>query len=98
MGRKSAATKNGKSLNPTDAYRKSLRKKELKRNKKERQKVREASLLKKDPNQILDQIKKLEKLEEDGKLDKRLKAKKKTITRNSSKSNTKAKRRKCTTA
>jgi len=47
MGRKSAATKNGKSLNPTDAYRKSLRKKELKRNKKERQKVREASLLKK---------------------------------------------------
>ena len=36
-------------MNPTDAYRKELHKKELKRNKKERKKVREVKILKKDP-------------------------------------------------
>ncbi|KAF6145173.1 hypothetical protein GIB67_020364 [Kingdonia uniflora] len=53
-------TKGGKVMNPTDAYRKELRKKELKRNKKERKKVREVGILKKDPDTIKEQIDKLE--------------------------------------
>jgi hypothetical protein len=53
-------TKGGKVMNPTDAYRKELRKKELKRNKKERKKVREVGILKKDPDAIKEQIRKLE--------------------------------------
>ncbi|RZS06827.1 hypothetical protein BHM03_00037547 [Ensete ventricosum] len=100
-------TKGGKVMNPTDAYRKELRKKELKRvrktnfprfdlslrvslcydaitsrptksimviftrffliqllsqNKKERKKVREVGILKKDPEAIREQIEKLEKM------------------------------------
>ncbi|KAL0342753.1 UNVERIFIED_CONTAM: protein EARLY FLOWERING 5 [Sesamum calycinum] len=47
-------------MNPTDAYRKELRKKELKRNKKERKKVREVGILKKDPETLREQIQKLE--------------------------------------
>ncbi|KAL1332639.1 hypothetical protein HN51_061422 [Arachis hypogaea] len=42
-------TNGGMVMNPTDAYRKELHKKELKRNKKERKKVREVKILKKDP-------------------------------------------------
>ncbi|KAE8697638.1 U-box domain-containing protein 38-like [Hibiscus syriacus] len=53
-------TKGGKVMNPTDSYRKELRKKELKRNKKERKKVREVGILKKDPHAIKEQIDKLE--------------------------------------
>jgi hypothetical protein len=53
-------TKGGKVMNPTDAYRKQIRKREIKRNKKERQKVREVGILKKDPEQIKDQIRKLD--------------------------------------
>ncbi|KAL6497417.1 Protein EARLY FLOWERING 5 [Orobanche gracilis] len=57
-------------MNPTDAYRKELRKKELKRNKKERKKVREVGILKKDPDSLKDQIQKLEAMKADGALDK----------------------------
>ncbi|RRT36822.1 hypothetical protein B296_00058061, partial [Ensete ventricosum] len=71
---KMKTTKGGKVMNPTDAYRKELRKKELKRvrktnfprypmiNKKERKKVREVGILKKDPEAIREQIEKLEKM------------------------------------
>ncbi|MBA0635962.1 hypothetical protein Godav_005200 [Gossypium davidsonii] len=52
-------TKGGKVMNPTDAYRKELRKKELKRNK-ERKKVREVGILKKDAQAFKVQIEKLE--------------------------------------
>ncbi|KAA3463999.1 WW domain-binding protein 11 [Gossypium australe] len=52
-------TKGGKVMNPTDAYRKELRKKELKRNK-ERKKVRQVGILKKDPQAMNEQIEKLE--------------------------------------
>ncbi|XP_020968179.1 WW domain-binding protein 11-like [Arachis ipaensis] len=53
-------TKGGMVMSPTDAYRKELRKKELKRNKKERKKVREVEILKKDPKQLKKQIENLE--------------------------------------
>ncbi|XLU81261.1 hypothetical protein S245_004681 [Arachis hypogaea] len=53
-------TKGGKVMNATDAYRKELPKKELKRNKKERKKVREVGILKKDPEQLKKQIENLE--------------------------------------
>ncbi|XP_072951695.1 protein EARLY FLOWERING 5-like [Typha angustifolia] len=72
-------TKGGKVMNPTDAYRKELRKKELKRNKKERKKVREVGILKKDPDAIKDQIDKLEMMKADGALDKARKHKKRQL-------------------
>ncbi|KAL4070733.1 WW domain binding protein 11-domain-containing protein [Scleroderma citrinum] len=50
----------GKSLNPADAYRKALRKKELKKNKTERSKAREFALVKKDTRDMEDEIEKLE--------------------------------------
>ncbi|KAL6583908.1 Protein EARLY FLOWERING 5 [Orobanche minor] len=72
-------TKGGKTMNPTDAYRKELRKKELKRNKKERKKVREVGILKKDPDSLKDQIQKLEAIKADGALDKARKHKKRQL-------------------
>ncbi|OEL23590.1 hypothetical protein BAE44_0015390 [Dichanthelium oligosanthes] len=72
-------TKGGKVMNPTDAFRKEQRKKELKRNKKERKKVREVGILKKDPEAIRDQIDKLEKMKADGALDKARKHKKRQL-------------------
>jgi len=66
-------------MNPTDAYRKELRKRELKRNKKERKKVREVGILKKDPNTIKEQIDKLEMMKADGALDKARKHKKRQL-------------------
>ncbi|KAK8918280.1 hypothetical protein KSP39_PZI021524 [Platanthera zijinensis] len=72
-------TKGGKVMNPTDAYRKELRKKEIKRNKKERKKVREVGILKKDPDSIKEQIEKLEVMKADGALDKARKHKKRQL-------------------
>ncbi|BAT76625.1 hypothetical protein LR48_Vigan01g278600 [Vigna angularis] len=72
-------TKGGKVMNPTDAYRKELRKKELKRNKKERKKVREVGILKKDPDQLKKQIENLEMMKADGALDKARKHKKRQL-------------------
>eukprot|EP00249_Psilotum_nudum_P011419 c23162_g1_i1 orf=266-1927(+) len=72
-------TKGGKVMNPTDAYRKELRKKELKRNKKERKKVREVGILKKDPEAIREQIRKLEMMKADGALDKTRRHKKRQL-------------------
>ncbi|KAK7388998.1 hypothetical protein VNO78_23829 [Psophocarpus tetragonolobus] len=72
-------TKGGKVMNPTDAYRKELRKKELKRNKKERKKVREVGILKKDPEQLKKQIENLEMMKADGALDKARKHKKRQL-------------------
>ncbi|KAF7008414.1 hypothetical protein CFC21_023171 [Triticum aestivum] len=72
-------TKGGKVMNPTDAFRKEQRRKELKRNKKERKKVREVGILKKDPDAIKDQIEKLEKMKADGALDKARKHKKRQL-------------------
>ncbi|KAH7857227.1 hypothetical protein Vadar_010360 [Vaccinium darrowii] len=72
-------TKGGKVMNPTDAYRKELRKKELKRNKKERKKVREVGILKKDPETLKEQIDKLEVMKADGALDKARKHKKRQL-------------------
>lgn len=66
-------------MNPTDAYRKELRKKELKRNKKERKKVREVGILKKDPETLREQIDKLEMMKADGALDKARKHKKRQL-------------------
>ncbi|CAL5198328.1 unnamed protein product [Lathyrus oleraceus] len=72
-------TKGGKVMNPTDAYRKEIRKKELKRNKKERKKVREVGILKKDPDQLKKQIDNLEMMKADGALDKARKHKKRQL-------------------
>ncbi|TQD73082.1 hypothetical protein C1H46_041384 [Malus baccata] len=72
-------TKGGKVMNPTDVYRKELRKKALKRNKKERKKVREVGILKKDPETPKEQIDKLEMMKANGALDKARKHKKRQL-------------------
>ena len=62
-------TKSGKrDLNPTDTFRKEQRKREIKKNKKERTKVREFSSLVRNPGMMAEEIKKLEDLEAEGKL------------------------------
>ncbi|KAK7063740.1 mRNA biogenesis factor-domain-containing protein [Favolaschia claudopus] len=50
----------GKNLNPADAYRKALRKKELKKNKTERGKARDFALVKKDTTDLEAEVEKLE--------------------------------------
>ncbi|KAL5494574.1 hypothetical protein ACEPAI_35 [Sanghuangporus weigelae] len=54
----------GKSLNPAEALRKAQRKKELKKNKDQRQKTRAFNLVKKDTFELEDEINELEKLSE----------------------------------
>ncbi|CAF4865725.1 unnamed protein product [Pieris macdunnoughi] len=64
MGRRSInTTKSGKYMNPTDQARKEARKKELKKNKRQRQMVRAAVLKMKDPTQILDELQKIDEME-----------------------------------
>ncbi|KAL4715868.1 hypothetical protein ACJJTC_014600 [Scirpophaga incertulas] len=64
MGRRSInTTKSGKYMNPTDQARKEARKKELKKNKKQRQMVRAAVLKMKDPTQILEELQKIDEME-----------------------------------
>ncbi|CAH3166851.1 unnamed protein product [Porites evermanni] len=66
MGRRSiSTTKSGKFMNPTDQARKEARKRELKKNKKQRKMVREAVLKSKDPRKILEEIEKIENMEND---------------------------------
>ncbi|KAJ7762422.1 mRNA biogenesis factor-domain-containing protein [Mycena maculata] len=50
----------GKNLNPADAFRKALRKKELKKNKAERSKARDFSLVKKDTTELEQEVERLE--------------------------------------
>ncbi|CAH1960962.1 unnamed protein product [Acanthoscelides obtectus] len=64
MGRRSInTTKSGKYMNPTDQARKEARKQELKKNKKQRQLVRAAVLKGKDPQQILEEMEKIDQME-----------------------------------
>lgn len=57
--------KSSKILNPADKARKEARKKELKKNKKQRQQVRSAVIESKDPEQVIAELEKLDKLEFD---------------------------------
>lgn len=52
-------------MNPTDQARKEARKKELKKNKKQRQMVRAAVLKGKDPNQLIAEMEKIDRMEYD---------------------------------
>ncbi|OXU28010.1 hypothetical protein TSAR_015854 [Trichomalopsis sarcophagae] len=64
MGRRSInTTKSGKYMNPTDQARKEARKKELKKNKRQRQLVRAAVLKGKDPSQIIEEMEKIDQME-----------------------------------
>lgn len=64
MGRRSInSTKAGKFMNPTDQARKEARRKELKKNKKQRQQVREAVIKQKDPRTLIAEMEELDKLE-----------------------------------
>lgn len=64
MGRRSInTTKSGKYMNPTDQARKEARKRELKKNKKQRQMVRAAVLKGKDPHQLVADMEKIDQME-----------------------------------
>ncbi|XP_014278469.1 WW domain-binding protein 11 [Halyomorpha halys] len=64
MGRRSInTTKSGKYMNPTDQARKEARKKELKKNKRQRQLVRAAVLKGKDPFQLIAEMEKIDNME-----------------------------------
>ncbi|GAB6031069.1 hypothetical protein CHUAL_007880 [Chamberlinius hualienensis] len=66
MGRRSInTTKSGKFMNPTDQARKEARKKELKKNKKQRQMVRAAVLKGKDPHHLIHEMEKIDRMEFD---------------------------------
>lgn len=63
MGRRSInTTKSGKYMNPTDQARKEARKKELKKNKKQRQMVRAAVLKGKNPAQLIEEMEKIDEM------------------------------------
>lgn len=65
MGRRSInTTKSGKYMNPTDQARKEARKKELKKNKKQRQMVRAAVLKGKNPTQLIEEMEKIDEMGE----------------------------------
>ncbi|KAI1722604.1 WW domain binding protein 11 domain-containing protein [Ditylenchus destructor] len=63
MGKRSGVTKSGRVMNPADRERKQMRLKELKRNKKERVKVRHTIVKSRDPQDL---IEKLERLDDQG--------------------------------
>uniref|UniRef100_A0A2P2I0L2 WW domain-binding protein 11-like n=2 Tax=Hirondellea gigas TaxID=1518452 RepID=A0A2P2I0L2_9CRUS len=64
MGRRNInTTKSGKYMNPTDQARKEARKKELKKNKRQRQMVRAAVLKGKDPTQLIIEMEKMDQME-----------------------------------
>uniref|UniRef100_A0A914WKA3 Wbp11/ELF5/Saf1 N-terminal domain-containing protein n=1 Tax=Plectus sambesii TaxID=2011161 RepID=A0A914WKA3_9BILA len=64
MGRRATSTtKSGKFMNPADQERKQNRKRELKKNKKQRVTVRQALLKSKDPEEIIEQLEKLDQQE-----------------------------------
>lgn len=64
MGKRSTnTTKSGKYMNPTDQARKEARKRELKKNKKQRQLVRTAVLKGKNPREIIAELEKIDDME-----------------------------------
>lgn len=64
MGKRSTTTtKGGKFMNPTDQARKEQRRKELKKNKKQRQVVRHAVLKGKNPREIIEELEKIDDME-----------------------------------
>lgn len=61
MGRRpGSTTKSGRFMNPADQERKSMRQRELKRNKKQRNMVRQAILKSKDVDEILENLSRLD--------------------------------------
>ena len=64
MGKRSTnTTKSGKFMNPTDQARKEARRRELKKNKKQRQLVRTAVIKGKNPTDIILELEKLDDME-----------------------------------
>jgi len=79
MGRKSGRTKTGRSINPADAHRKQLRKKELKKNKEERKKIRLIAAANKDLTKLEEELQQFKEIEKERYLDKHEKDKKKSL-------------------
>ncbi|KAL1917635.1 uncharacterized protein VTP21DRAFT_4028 [Calcarisporiella thermophila] len=68
-------SKPGRSINPADAHRKAMRKRELKKNKLERKRVREITMAQKDTSKLEGEINRYKALLKDNKLDKNGRAK-----------------------
>jgi WW domain-binding protein 11 len=60
MGKRSGVTKSGRVMNPADRERKKQRAQELKRNKKQRNIVRQAIVKSRDPDELLEQLRRLD--------------------------------------
>uniref|UniRef100_A0A1I8BY33 rRNA-processing protein efg1 n=1 Tax=Meloidogyne hapla TaxID=6305 RepID=A0A1I8BY33_MELHA len=65
MGKRSGITKGGRVMNPADRERKQMRAKELKRNKKQRNAVRQAIVKSRDPDELIEQMSRLDEQEFD---------------------------------
>uniref|UniRef100_A0A914MAM1 WW domain-binding protein 11 n=1 Tax=Meloidogyne incognita TaxID=6306 RepID=A0A914MAM1_MELIC len=65
MGKRSGITKGGRVMNPADRERKQMRAKELKRNKKQRNAVRQAMVKSRDPDELIEQMSRLDEQEFD---------------------------------
>ncbi|XP_055334845.1 WW domain-binding protein 11-like [Paramacrobiotus metropolitanus] len=64
MGKRSTtSTKSGRAMNPADQARKEARRRELKKNKKQRQVVREAVIKSKDPKKVIEELERLDQME-----------------------------------
>ena len=64
MGRRTInTTKGGKFMNPTDQARKEARRRELKKNKRQRQAVRQAVIRTKDPQAMIKELEELDEME-----------------------------------
>jgi len=60
MGKRSGITKGGRVMNPADRERKQMRAKELKRNKKQRNAVRQAMVKSRDPDELIEQMSRID--------------------------------------
>lgn len=60
MGKRSGMTKSGRVMNPADRERKQARMKELKRNKKQRNLVRQAIVKGRDADELIEHLEKLD--------------------------------------
>lgn len=76
---KMVKTKGGRLMNPTDAFRKEQRKREIQRNKLERKYQREAHRLINDPDELKQELQSVLEAEKEGMLNKTLRLKKKVL-------------------
>jgi len=81
MGKNTGKSKSGRELHPMDAFRKQMKEKDIKRNKREKEENHEIGLMKKSPEVIKATLDKLRQLDNMGKLNASFKKKKALLER-----------------